>query len=366
MGETSKPAALTRRQVLGAAGSAALATTIATRAIAAQPPAAPSVAAAPPPQAQAFGTPPATDIRTELRRLSPTVLAFLQREAPGQSNFSVSNFGLVEGPRSLLAIDAGGGPQHARNFLKAAQTLGKPVDRVVITHEHPDHSVGLTQFPPGIEIVAQEETRAQLVKMGTPQTPAYWKTNPAWGNADDVNRVVLPTATFHDRMSVYYGDTKVDFEWPGKAHTAGDALVYVRASRVVFMGDIAFFGVTPLNGSGYIQDWIKVCDSVLRDPQVEVIVPGHGPVGGKPDLVEMRDYLVLLLDAGRKGIAAGIGAGRAAAELDLGKFATWTDPDRIVNNMVRLYAELRGTLDGPTDREATRQAVAEYNQLRKR
>ena len=73
----------------------------------------------------AFDTPPATDIRTELKRLSPTVLAFLQREAPGQSNFSVSNFGLVEGPRSLLAIDAGGGPQHARNFLRAAQTLGK-------------------------------------------------------------------------------------------------------------------------------------------------------------------------------------------------------------------------------------------------
>lgn len=204
MGGKNMTSALTRRQVLGAAGSAVIASTLTGNGAAAQAPApAPGATPAGPPQAQAFGTPPATDIRTELRRLSPAVLAFLQREAPGQSNFSVSNFGIVEGPRSLLAIDAGGGPQHARNFLKAAQTLGKPVDRVVITHEHPDHSVGLTQFPPGIEIVAQEETRAQMVKMGTPATPAYWKTNPAWGNADDVNRVVLPTATFHDRMSVY-------------------------------------------------------------------------------------------------------------------------------------------------------------------
>jgi cyclase len=294
------------------------------------------------------------------------VLAFLQREAPGQSNFSVSNFGLVEGPRSLLAIDAGGGPQHARNFLRAAATLGKPVDRVVITHEHPDHSVGLTQFPAGIEIIAQEETRAQMVRMGTPATPAYWKTNPAWGNAEDVNRVVLPTVTFRDRMTVYYGDTRVDFEWPGPAHTSGDALIYVRASRVVFMGDIAFFGVTPLNGSGYVQDWIKVCDAVLADPQVDVIVPGHGPVGGKQDLIEMRDYLALLLRAARSGLAGGVSAGRAAAELDLGKYATWTDPDRVVNNMARLYAELRGTLGADSEREATRQAVTEYNQLRKR
>jgi len=167
-------------------------------------------------------------------------------------------------------------------------------------------------------------------------------------------------------MSVYYGDTKVDFEWPGRAHTSGDALVYVRSARIVFMGDIAFFGVTPLNGSGFIQDWIKVCDAVLADPQVDVIVPGHGPVGGKKDLVEMRDYLALLLREGRKGLAAGIGAGRAAAELDLGKYATWTDPDRVANNMARLYSELRGTIGVDSDREATRQALAEYNQLRKR
>jgi len=362
MSRSHSRSALTRRQLLGVAGGA-FAATLHRGATAAQS-AAPG--AAPAPAAQAFGTPPATQIRTELKRLSPAVLAFLQREAPGQSNFSVSNFGLVEGPRSLLAIDAGGGPQHARNFLRAAQTLGKPVDRVVITHEHPDHSVGLPVFPQGIEVIAQEETRAQMVKMGTPATPAYWKTNPAWGNADDVNRVVLPTVTFHDRMSLYYGDTKVDFEWPGKAHTSGDALIYVRSARIVFMGDIAFFGVTPLLSSGYVQDWIKVCDATLQDSQVDVIVPGHGPVGGKVELTEMRDYLALVLGAARKGMAAGIGAGRVAAELDLGKYATWTDPDRIVNNMARVYAELRGTIGAAGDREAAREAVTEYNQLKRR
>jgi cyclase len=308
----------------------------------------------------------ATVIHSELKKLSSSSYAFLQREAPGQSNFSVSNFGIVQGPRSLLAIDAGGGPQHARNFIHAAQSLGKPIDRVVITHEHPDHTVGLTQFPAGIEIVSQEETRAQMVKMGTPATPAYWKTNPAWGRPDDVNRVILPTVTFHEQMSLYYGDTRVDLRWPGRAHTAGDALILLRAERVVFLGDIGFFGVTPLNGSGYIQDWIKVCDELINDPGLEVYVPGHGPVGGKQDLQEMRDYLALLLRAGRRAFDAGISAGRAAAELDLGKYATWTDPDRVANNMARLYSELGGTIGTSTDREATRQAVAEYSRLKAR
>ena len=354
----SQQRSLSRRQLIRGAGVVTLLAGTG-RAVAAVP-AVPAT-----PSGGAFGA-VATEIRTELVTLAPNVHAFLQREAAGQSNLSVSNFGIVAGPRSLLAIDAGGGPQHARNFIAAAKPLGKPFDRVVITHEHPDHIVGLTQFPPGIEIIAQEQTRQQMVRMGQPATPAYWATNPAWGSAADVNRVILPTVTFRDRMSVFYGETQVDFVWPGRAHTSGDALVRLPKERILFMGDIGFFGVTPLNGSGYIADWIKVCDSLLQDPGVETIVPGHGPVGTKADLGEMRGYLALLQREGRRSFDAGISAGRAAAELDLGRYATWTDPDRIVNNMVRLYTEFKGTIGPGMDRELTRQALTEYNELRRR
>lgn len=314
--------------------------------------------------AGAFGAPPATVINTELKQLAPTVYAFLQREAPGQSNYSVSNFGIVVGPRSLLAIDAGGGPQHARNFIAAAKPLGKPFDRVIITHSHPDHIVGLTQFAPDIEIVAQEETRKQMATARAMPTPAYWATNPAWGRPGDVNKVIVPTVTFHDRMSVFYGDTQVDFIWPGPAHTSGDALVRLPKEKILFMGDIAFFGVTPLNGSGFMEEWIKVCDRTLADEGIETIVPGHGPVGGKAQLKEMRGYLELLWREGRKKFDAGISPGRAAAEIDLGPYASWTDPDRIATNLARLYSEFRGTLGSPADRDSVRQAVAEYNQLK--
>lgn len=307
----------------------------------------------------------ATDIRTELRQLAPDVHAFLQREAPGQTNLSVSNFGLVVGPRSLLAIDAGGGPQHARNFIAASRRFGKPFDRVVITHEHPDHIAGLTQFPEGIEVVAQEATRAQMQRMRTPTTPAYWSTNPAWGRPDDVNRLILPTVTYHDRMSVFYGEIQVDFEWPGPAHTAGDTLVRLPREKVLFMSDIAFFEVTPLNASGYVADWIRVCETILRDPGVETIVPGHGPVGGKAQLEDMLGYLRLLVREGRRHHDAGVSAGRAAAEIDLGRYAKWTDAERIAPNMARLYAEFSGTLAAGMDRAATSRAVAEYNQLRR-
>lgn len=132
----------------------------------------------------------------------------------------------------------------------------------------------------------------------------------------------------------------------------------------MFMGDIAFFDVTPLNGSGFIADWIKVCDQVLADPNVETIVPGHGPIGGKAELKDMRDYLALLMREGRRQFDKGVSAGRAAFELDLGHYASWTDPDRVAPNMARLYSELGGAIGANQDRAASIAAVQEYNALR--
>jgi cyclase len=103
---------------------------------------------------------------------------------------------------------------------------------------------------------------------------------------------------------------------------------------------------------------------IIADERVQTIVPGHGPVGGKAELKDMRDYLALLYREGRKKFDAGVSAGRAAAEIDLGKYATWTDANRVAPNMARLYSEFRGTIGPDTDREAARQAVAEFNQLK--
>ncbi len=37
--------------------------------------------------------------------------------------------------------------------------------------------------------------------------------------------------------------------------------------------------------------------------------------------------------------------GQAAADVNLGRFANWTNPERNAWNAVRIYAELNGTID---------------------
>ena len=68
-------------------------------------------------------------------------------------------------------------------------------------------------------------------------------------------------------------------------------MIYVRSARTVFLGDIAFFGVTPLASSGYVLDWIKVCDSVLQDPEVRQAIKQYSDWPTIPQLYVKGEFV---------------------------------------------------------------------------
>ena len=319
--------------------------------------------------ARAQTAPPVTyaaDVKAELKQIAPNVYAYLQREGPGQSNLSISNCGFVAGGDSLFAIDATSAPIQAKRFIAAAnQATGKRFKRLVITHHHSDH-IGGIQFFEGADVVAHEQCRAMMAKLIGQPKPASWAARPNWADGTEQFKLTLPNETYSDRITYSdYGDTPVELFFPGRSHTTGDTLVHLPRQKIIFLGDIGFFGVTPLNGSGYLEGWIKVCDMILG-MDVETIVPGHGPVAGKAELAEMRDYLILMWREGRKRFDAGMSAGRAAADIDLGKYQTWADADRIANNVARLYSEFKGTITPDLDRDAAVAARDEYYALKTR
>jgi cyclase len=76
---------------------------------------------------------------------------------------------------------------------------------------------------------------------------------------------------------------------PANGHTPGDLMVLVDAADVLFAGDLCFFGVTPLAFQGDPETWAAMLDVVAE--LGDVIVPGHGPVGGEREVRELQAYL---------------------------------------------------------------------------
>ena len=94
--------------------------------------------------------------------------------------------------------------------------------------------------------------------------PGGWLKRPGWANGDEPFVNVFPNITYADRMTLHdAADGEVRLLWLGRAHTSGDTIVHLPAQRIVFIGDVGFFGVTPLMGDGYCSDWIAICDRIL-------------------------------------------------------------------------------------------------------
>jgi glyoxylase-like metal-dependent hydrolase (beta-lactamase superfamily II) len=316
--------------------------------------------------------PPATDPRypmppkwnRELRQLAPNVYAYAQGGGPGISAAGVSNAGIIAGRDYLLAIDALQGPVPARNFIAAAKkSTGKDVARLVLTHHHGDHVNG-NQFFTQAEILSHPYCRSEVLK-AIPNTPKMWAPTPGVVEVGEERRLVPPTVTFKDDLIYDIGGTEVQFRCVGPAHTWGDVVAYLPQHKIVFLGDVGFFWVAPYANNSYITKWIDVCNAILGW-DADVLVPGHGPIAGKKELAEMRDYFQVLGVEARKRYDAKMTPGVASAEIRLGRFDNWIGPERLIMDTVRWYAEWNGTLTPDYNANAVREATIEYNEVKAR
>jgi cyclase len=199
--------------------------------------------------------------------------------------------------------------------------------------------------------------------LATPIPSPVWEKRDGWAEGGEPRKIVPPSMTFNDTLTYYYGNMPVELIFSGPAHTWGDVMVYLPQQKILFAGDIAFYYVAPFAHNGHVTKWIEAVDRIQR-MDVEVIVPGHGPIGGKKELAEMGQYLELFKREARKRFDAGLRPGQAAAQITLGKYDNWIGArDRLVMNTVRLYHEFDGTLVPDADTEGMRVAGEEVNAI---
>lgn len=307
----------------------------------------------------------------DLHELAPDVYACLQPDR----GLGWSNSGFINRGGGVVVDTFWDLPRTRALIEQYARVWRAPAQRVVNTHHNGDHCWGNQLFA-GAEIIGhrlcaasfgkeQPAAMQALKQLGASGDPALAAIARALEPYDFTGvELTPPTTLFDDRLDLDLDGEPVELLYVGPAHTPGDAIVHLPRRRIVFTGDVLFRLCTPIGWEGTFAQWIAALDRLIAlDPQV--IVPGHGPLCGVEGPREMKAYLEYVRGEAATHFAAGRTVEEAARRIDLGPYAGWTEPERIVFNVARAYRELRGEpWDMPVDAGALLRAMFALHQER--
>ena len=284
----------------------------------------------------------------ELEDLGGGLYAYVQ----GDGSWGLSNAGLVSDGGEALLIDTLYDLPRTQRMLDEmarATSAARHIDTVVNTHANGDHCYG-NELVGDARIIASTASAEEMSVITPDLMATMLKGADDMGDAGQFLRKAFgsfefegitltpPTETFDGRLDLSIGDHAVELIEVGPAHTRGDVIIHVPASRAIFTGDILFIEGTPIMWEGPVANWIDACEKIAA-LEPEVIVPGHGPLTDIKGALGVRDYLVYVRDEARKRFDAGLSAREAALDIRLGDYSAWLDSERIAVNVVTLYRE---------------------------
>ncbi|MEA2212493.1 MAG: cyclase [Solirubrobacteraceae bacterium] len=286
-----------------------------------------------------------------LHELGNSLYAYLQPDG----GWGLSNAGLIcDGPHSLL-VDTLFDRRLTERMLAAmrrATRAAAQIDTLVNTHANGDHCYG-NQLVGGARIVASERTAAEMAEVPPAAFAALAEQAPQMGPVGEFFlhcfgqfdftglELVLPEQTFSGALVLRVGDREVRLIEVGPAHTRGDTLVHLPAERLLFSGDILFHGAHPIAWAGPVSNWIAACDRIL-DMDLELIVPGHGPLAPPAAVAELKAYFEYLYAQAGALHAKGCTPVQAARELSTDRWAQWGERERLAVNLATIFRELEG------------------------
>jgi glyoxylase-like metal-dependent hydrolase (beta-lactamase superfamily II) len=227
---------------------------------------------------------------------------------------------------------------------KVKELTPKPVTTIINTHTHGDHVSGNVEFPATVDIVTQENTKANMEKMATPTgIPAGTMPNVFQASGGKG----MPKRTFKDTMTLDKGADRIDLYYFGRGHTNGDAFVVFPALRVMHAGDIFARKGPPLldanNGGSGVAIGDTLAKAAAGIKAVDTVITGHSTLMTWADLQEYARFNHDFLEWARAEMKAGKTVEAAAAEYKIPeKYTGYTDnPERVKLNVGVIYDELK-------------------------
>ncbi len=200
-----------------------------------------------------------------------------------------SNTTFIITTEGVIVIDTRPTPTEARKVLEEIRKLTDlPIVYTINTHYHGDHTFGNQVFKNSKTIIAHKNVRDTLIKSGQNHLSLF-KTFGLPG-MDEVE-VTPPNIVYEKGMEIWLGGYRLQLLYHGKGHTNGDTIIFIDQLRTVITGDLVFNKKIPYMADAYIEEWIESLNYIelLKN---ETVIPGHGPIGGRPTIIAMKHYLI--------------------------------------------------------------------------
>jgi len=177
----------------------------------------------------------------------------------------------------------------------------RPIDWLINTHHHGDHTAGNIAFKGSVKKVAAHVKAAEHMR----QPP---------GRQAPTAEQLYPDTTFDATFEATVGNERVRARHYGRAHTSGDAVITFDRANVAHMGDLMFNRRHPVvdrPAGATLAGWIGVLERAAADHDADTAyIFGHAgsdfPVTGRrADLMVFRDYLTALLEYMKREVGSG-------------------------------------------------------------
>ena len=206
------------------------------------------------------------------------------------------NSGIIVGDDSVMVIDAQATPTLARQVIQKVRSVtDKPISHLVLSHYHAVRVLGAAEYKAS-NIIMSSKARSMVVERGQEDWDSEFDRFPRlFKGHEEIPGLTWPTITFDKKMSLFLGKRRVDLYFLGRAHTAGDIVIHVPDSNVLFTGDIVEYKSACYCGDAHLQDWPKTLGKIAKFQAVS-LVPGRGDALTDPrqinDAIELTEDFV--------------------------------------------------------------------------
>jgi glyoxylase-like metal-dependent hydrolase (beta-lactamase superfamily II) len=286
----------------------------------------------------------------------------------------IGNSAVIVNDDDVMIVDDHASPAGAWVLLEEIKTLtNKPVKTVVNTHFHYDHAHGNQIFDNTVQIIGHEYTRQMLTVGRSVEMPLYKNyLNGLPGNianlrqrlaaeADAAAKTRLqtqlqtaennaasqaelkptpPNVTLTTNLTLHRGSREIQIRHLGRAHTAGDVVVYLPKEKMVITGDMLTSTLSNMSDA-YVNEWAATLEE-LKKLDFTTVLPGHGEAftdKAKIDYFQayLRDVWTEVSRLKQQGVSAEDAARRADLTKHRERFPSITQPGVPLIGVTRIY-----------------------------